>query len=180
MVHQYVNVLSSKSLWNTLSAVLSSSQLLQTFFAKATFRTFSINCRISHSILSAFLQQKAPVIDVFLMITGDNSTAVMAVEKSDLALAESSLTSLFSTEARHAQRDNYFDLNSGNPNDVAPLDFPGPAFDVTPAGLRQSASNLNEPSTPIDTSDESDAVEISGVGRPTAPNPPAFKPQGVG
>ena len=147
------------------------------FFAKATFRTFSINCQISHSILSAFLQQKAAVIDVFLMITGDNSTAVMAVEKSDLALAESSLTSLFSTEARHAQRDNYFDLNSGNPNDVAPLDFPGPAFDVTPAGLRQSASNLNEPSTP---SDESDAVEISGVGRPTAPNPPAFKPQGVG
>ena len=115
------------------------------------------------------------------LIPGDNSSAVKAKSKStDLTLAESSLTSLFSTEARHAQRDNYFDLNSGNPNDVAPLDFPGPAFDVTPAGVRQSGgANLNEPSTPNDTSENTDAVEISGVGRP--PNPPtAFKPQGGG
>ena len=87
-------------------------------------------------------------------------------------------------EARYAQsgRGNLFDLNSANPNDVAPLDFPGPAFDVTPAGLRQSGSNLNEPSTSI-TSDNTaqDTVEISGVGRPVQPNPPtAFKPQGGG
>merc|ERR1711953_29370 len=103
----------------------------------------------------------------------DNSSVVKAKSESeDLTLAASALTeTLFSTEGRHAQRDNYFDLNSGNPNDVAPLDFPGPAFDVTPAGLRQSGANLNEPSTPNDT-----AVEISGVGRP--PNPPTtFKPQ---
>ena len=110
------------------------------------------------------------------LISADNSSVVKAKSESeDLTLAASALTeTLFSTEGRHAQRDNYFDLNSGNPNDVAPLDFPGPAFDVTPAGLRQSGANLNEPSTPNDT-----AVEISGVGRP--PNPPTtFKPQGGG
>lgn len=110
------------------------------------------------------------------LIPADNSSVVKAKSESeDLTLAASALTeTLFSTEGRHAQRDNYFDLNSGNPNDVAPLDFPGPAFDVTPAGLRQSGANLNEPSTPNDT-----AVEISGVGRP--PNPPTtFKPQGGG
>ena len=86
-------------------------------------------------------------------------------------------------EARYAQRDrgNLFDLNSANPNDVAPLDFPGPAFDVTPAGLRQSGSNLNEPSTSITIDEVEDTVEISGVGRPVQPNPPAaFKPQGGG
>ena len=110
------------------------------------------------------------------LIPANNSSVVKAKSESeDLTLAASALTeTLFSTEGRHAQRDNYFDLNSGNPNDVAPLDFPGPAFDVTPAGLRQSGANLNEPSTPNDT-----AVEISGVGRP--PNPPTtFKPQGGG
>ena len=116
------------------------------------------------------------------LISADNSSVVKAKSESeDLTLAASALTeTLFSTEGRHAQRDNYFDLNSGNPNDVAPLDFPGPAFDVTPAGLRQSGANLNEPSTPnSDTSENTDAVEISGVGRP--PNPPTtFKPQGGG